>query len=77
MLRVGRGGGFARVQDGFAVPLGMSLSLDLLLAFLVRFMALDCENWGQKWPIGFTMFLLFLGKKKKRVSRCTESHFAS
>lgn len=51
------------IQGGFAVLMGTSLSLDLLLGFLVYFMALHGENWWQKWPIGFTEFLLLLGNK--------------
>lgn len=33
------------IQGGFAVLMGTSLSLDLLLGFLVYFVALDSENW--------------------------------
>lgn len=33
------------IQGGFAVLMGTSLPLDLLLGFLVYFMALDSENW--------------------------------
>lgn len=51
------------IQGVFAVLMGTSLSLDLLLGFLVCFMALDNENWWQKWPTGFTQFLLLLGNK--------------
>lgn len=35
---------FEAVQGGFAVLMGISFSLYLLLGFLVCFMALDCEN---------------------------------
>lgn len=48
---LGGGGGFTMIQGGFAVLMGTSLSLDLLLGFLVCFMALDVKTGGRNGPL--------------------------